>query len=85
VRGGAWNNNNQNTRAAYRNNNNPNNRNNNIGFRVAEPLSMGYRKCHSLYGAMAEGREMYPGVAGPAPDRPGSPDGPSNNDRLALR
>ena len=45
LRGGSWNNNDQNTRAAYRNNNNPNNRNNNVGFRVAEPLSMGYRKC----------------------------------------
>jgi formylglycine-generating enzyme required for sulfatase activity len=45
VRGGSWNNNNQNTRAAYRNNNNPNNRNNNIGFRVAEPLSLRNRKC----------------------------------------
>ena len=45
LRGGAWNNNDQNTRAAYRNNNNPHNRNNNVGFRVVEPLSMGYRKC----------------------------------------
>ena len=45
MRGGSWNNNDQNTRAAYRNNNNPNNRNNNIGFRVAEPLSKGDRKC----------------------------------------
>ncbi|HEY1408445.1 MAG TPA: SUMF1/EgtB/PvdO family nonheme iron enzyme, partial [Promineifilum sp.] len=45
LRGGSWNNNDQNTRAAYRNNNNPNNRNNNIGFRVAELLSKGDRKC----------------------------------------
>ena len=44
-RGGAFNNNQRNTRAAYRNNNNPNNRNNNLGFRVAEPLSLGNRKC----------------------------------------
>jgi hypothetical protein len=47
LRGGSWNNNDQNTRAAYRNNNNPYNRNNNIGFRVAEPLSMGDRNCGS--------------------------------------
>lgn len=45
LRGGAFNNNNINCRAAYRNNNNPHNRNNNVGFRVAEPLSGGYRKC----------------------------------------
>jgi hypothetical protein len=45
LRGGSWNNNDQNTRAAYRNNNNPNNRNNNVGFRVAEPLATGDRKC----------------------------------------
>lgn len=45
LRGGSWNNNDQNTRAAYRNNNNPDNRNNNVGFRVAEPLSTGNRKC----------------------------------------
>lgn len=45
LRGGSWNNNHQNSRTAYRNNNNPDNRNNNVGFRVAEPLSTGDRKC----------------------------------------